>query len=487
MEPRSGRRRRRRPCGGSDGVDRISGLPDDLLLHILARLRCARAAVRAGALSRRWLGLWRRLPELYFRNMAPADLEATLAQVALPKLSLLHIDDDFHGRADFSAAVVASLLRTAARLDPVDFSLTAFMYRDWNIAVEMPCFVRAKSIALYVWNLSLEPPPPGGEFPVLERLSITRCQFDPIALISRCPRLRALKMHECFGPETIMLRSATIEELDVHERCVKFVRIIDINAPALKKFTFDSPLYPDFNISLSAPMVESLSWECAFGYGELAVAIDGMWCLRKVKLCTGESSRVLQLHIRRAVFDEAQAYQRNLQGMFPFPNFSALELYLETQGHVYGATVFNLLRIYNVIHKLKIVIGHRKNTDQACLPNCDCAQPQNWRSQNISLMVLEEVEIENFRGGDCEVDFLKLVFRCASLKKVMMKLDSKPNRRGCKATYNIFKANPSVKSYVFEKCVKRNRVALAPVADVAVADHGMLLICAGVIFPTRSN
>ncbi|KAL6841939.1 hypothetical protein ACP4OV_028451 [Aristida adscensionis] len=87
---------RRRPCGGSDGVDRISGLPDDLLLHTLARLRCARAAVRAAVLSRRWLGLWRRLPELYLRNVAPATLEATLAQVALPKLSLLHVDDFFY-------------------------------------------------------------------------------------------------------------------------------------------------------------------------------------------------------------------------------------------------------------------------------------------------------------------------------------------------------------------------------------------------------
>ncbi|KAL6841937.1 hypothetical protein ACP4OV_028449 [Aristida adscensionis] len=118
-----------------------------------------------------------------------------------------------------------------------------------------------------------------------------------------------------------------------------------------------------------------------------------------------------------------------------------------------GGMVFNLLRIYNVIQKLKLVIGYSffENIGQACLPNCDCVQPQNWRSRNISLMFLEEVGIENFMGSDREVDFLKLLFRCAPLKLVIIKLDSKPNRRGCKATYNIFKANPSVECYVYHK------------------------------------
>ncbi|KAL6841936.1 hypothetical protein ACP4OV_028448 [Aristida adscensionis] len=251
------------PCGdgAGEGVDLLSGLPDDLLLHILARLRCVRAAVRTGALSRRWLGLWRRLPELYFRNIVPPALEATLAQVALPKLSFLHVDISFY-YARPSAAVVASLLRAAARLDPVDFSLRASMDGDApNTAIEMPRFVRATSIEMDVVNLSLTPPPPGVEFPVLERLSIARSDFEANALVSRCPRLRALEMRQCFSHETIMLRSATIEELDVHGGWGReFIRIIDINAPALKKFTFNAYLDPDFSMSLLAPMVENHWW-----------------------------------------------------------------------------------------------------------------------------------------------------------------------------------------------------------------------------------
>jgi len=108
-----------RRCGGGgdgDGVDRISGLNDDLLIQVLVRLRSAAAAARTSVLSRRWRGLWRHLPELSFRRVAPDALQVALAQVAIPKLNLLHIDYPFH-RSRLSAEAVASLLRPAARLE----------------------------------------------------------------------------------------------------------------------------------------------------------------------------------------------------------------------------------------------------------------------------------------------------------------------------------------------------------------------------------
>ncbi|KAM0921353.1 hypothetical protein ACQ4PT_006930 [Festuca glaucescens] len=90
MELRSGRRLRslptprprcsRRPPGfpDGDGSDRISALPDEMLLEILVRLRCARAAAHTSGLSRRWRGLWKQLLELSFRDMSDDTIGAAL-------------------------------------------------------------------------------------------------------------------------------------------------------------------------------------------------------------------------------------------------------------------------------------------------------------------------------------------------------------------------------------------------------------------------
>ncbi|CAN6291333.1 unnamed protein product [Urochloa humidicola] len=47
-------------------VDLLSGLCDDVLVHILGLTKHAKDIVLTGALSRRWRGLWRRAPALHF-------------------------------------------------------------------------------------------------------------------------------------------------------------------------------------------------------------------------------------------------------------------------------------------------------------------------------------------------------------------------------------------------------------------------------------
>jgi hypothetical protein len=65
---------------------------------------------------------------------------------------------------------------------------------------------------------------------------------------------------------------------------------------------------------------------------------------------------------------------------------------------------------------------------------------------------LEEVEIDGIKGADHELDFLKLLLRCASvLTRMTVRLSKKftLTKDACQKVYNIFKAYSSVECYVY--------------------------------------
>uniref|UniRef100_A0ACD5XN24 Uncharacterized protein n=1 Tax=Avena sativa TaxID=4498 RepID=A0ACD5XN24_AVESA len=425
MELRSGRRLssqsmrgaprlpRPRHCPDSGGEDGISALPDDILLQILVRLRCARAAALTSSLSRRWLGLWRHLFELSFREIPLDAIDAALQQVACPALSRLEIQIPIEHRID-DAARVSALLQAAAQFAPADLVFDVWGdCKDREIPIEIPCFQRAASIKLSIANLYLTLPAGRVEFPVLEKLCLARCRLDDMNMVElisrRCPHLR----------------------------------VLEFRLKAILGSTH-------FSVLFSAPMVEDLSWSCLFHHHN--IGISEIWCVRSLDIRTEESAYVLALQIafmHEDFFLDGDMFQR----IGPLPEFSVLEVHLGSYGHVFGAIMLDLLGTCSTIRRLMVNMQSSPRT-QACPPDCLCDESPNWRSQTIPLMSLQEIKIKGFNGTDHEVDFLKLLFRCATLmKRMTVRISSKlfPGDIGYKEMCNIFEANPSVQCSVYRR------------------------------------
>ncbi|KAL6639314.1 hypothetical protein ACP70R_023044 [Stipagrostis hirtigluma subsp. patula] len=422
--------------------DRISALPDDLLLRVLARLRCARAAAHTGLLARRWRGLWARLPELTFHRIAADPLDAALAGVARPAPSLLDVDVFYHHTLEL--ARVSSLLRAAAALAPVELVFNA--YAGWAAQpCELPCFEFTTSITLKVYWVRFTLPPAGG-FPALESLHLEDCDVDLNELLPRCPRLRKLWISICH---------------------FNSIRHIEIMAPALKKLYLDAHhgISNEFSLSLSVPALEDLTWKCecrALSCNRFGV----VWRLWKMELSTcpqpwepTQLAHALSLNLETDVLsgDGTMSFEQDIS-RFLISDFSILELALAPRGHVYGAIVLHLLGLRTSIQRLVVKLDRYLMGEICRSRNCRCDKPNNWRTQSISLTGLKEVEIQGFKGEDHEVDLLKVLLRCAAvLERVTVRFSGKvsPSDSACMEIQSILKPYPYVECSIYRKLGSR--------------------------------
>ena len=117
-------RRSRRVCHRADVVDRISALPDDLLLRVLSCLGCASAAANMSQFSHRWRPLWTHLPRHNIHDISPGQLEMALARVTHPAGSI-KISMPMHHR--LLPAHISSLLSAIARLEPAKLDICMWL------------------------------------------------------------------------------------------------------------------------------------------------------------------------------------------------------------------------------------------------------------------------------------------------------------------------------------------------------------------------
>ncbi|RCV44457.1 hypothetical protein SETIT_9G375300v2 [Setaria italica] len=200
------------PRAGDDvhGADLISGLSDDLLLHVL-RLPARRERLR------RWRHLWKRVPALRFasgEDVAPEDVRRFNAIVG----AVLARTACWPGRA-----LVATWLRLAAAHVAGTFALVVPPPPPGRqLLSELPTIMGAAAVRLSLGHATL-PLPALAAFRDLAVLSLASVALAPGqgghlgALLSSpcCPRLRRLSLEFLTGMPELRLEAAALEVLEL--------------------------------------------------------------------------------------------------------------------------------------------------------------------------------------------------------------------------------------------------------------------------------
>ncbi|XP_021309260.1 uncharacterized protein LOC8080691 [Sorghum bicolor] len=365
-----------------------------------------------------------------------------------------------------STCTCSSLLGAAAALAPAEI----VVHVTGGILggpLELPCFDRTVSIKLDLYFVRFTLPPAGG-FLALESLHLENGCIDLSDLLPRCPRLRKLLI-PFWNSQSIVVRSPSLEEFSVHANFN--IAQLEIVAPALKRLYMDAyrGIHDDCNVVFAAPAVKDLTWKCeckaltymfgviwrmwslTFEYTQLDNNIDSQ------SVCLQSQHRpfvgVLSLSLETNVLpgDVSKTFEQEIY-RFQVTDCSVLELDLIQQGHVYGTIVLHLLGLCTSIQRLKVTLDEFLRED-SCYANCWCDQPNNWRSQSISLIDLKEVEIYRFRGQDHEVDLLKVLLRCATvLERVTLGFSRKVSSSdsACMKIVGILEDYPSVKCNFYQ-------------------------------------
>ncbi|RLN33795.1 hypothetical protein C2845_PM03G07160 [Panicum miliaceum] len=293
-------RRSARLCCGRDpgGADRISALHDDLLLQILAPLGSTHTAARTDLLSRRWRGLWTRLPELVIRGVTPRSLHAALARLVAafefdPRARPQLLDVCARWHCSFSLAQIASLFRAAARLQPEHLAVFVAVKATapFPVTVMLPRLVGTRSLTLDVRGVNLVTPLEG-DMPDLESLLLLSYDAVLATLLHRCSALRSLSI-SYFRFDSITIDLPLLEEL-VLSATTELRRVVII-APRLKKLAIEARagVADDYSsLFYMGPEVEDLSWQCTNRASR--VRFGDIWSLRNVTIKNSEPQGQLQ-------------------------------------------------------------------------------------------------------------------------------------------------------------------------------------------------
>ncbi|TVU40508.1 hypothetical protein EJB05_13975, partial [Eragrostis curvula] len=333
--------------------------------------------------------------------------------------------------------------------------------------VELPCFEKATYITLRLGHLGLAVPP-AGVFARLISLNLSGVRFDgPCELgdaVSSpwCPCLEWLTICNTRGLDSLTVDSKSLVRMRLST--VVGLRRLVVVAPALIRLTVASCFVhasssePVANIA--APRLRFLEWSDA--YHPSFVQFGNIARLRRLGniqflvygddfVCNRASLRLLQrfkvvecLMITLLYPPEIGDYQYLMDDMTVLPEFTILHLVLNANGHAFGASSFHVLRMCTSIRRMILEFSTRRNfkaptacSCHALFAGCICDQPLNWKTEELLLNRLQEIEIQELQGSKYEFAFVNWA---TTLKQVTITFSCRITERKIKEVIQMFQS-----------------------------------------------
>ncbi|CAL5078616.1 unnamed protein product [Urochloa decumbens] len=397
-----------------DHCDRISSLPDDILVTILHKLD-TKTAISTSLLSRRWKYLWTLLQSVHFSEVSlPSNYywlchgpwqkeylnankgnhfiqslrsfaEIKRGGTTLRKLSLV-----FSGSAECTDAVnsvIASAVeRSVMDIDVAIVGHTKYEFPSWLFTGDT-C---PSLITLCLNRCKLSVPINFRGFSSLTKLVLVTMHMnlrETQVLLRNCTNLQSLHLIDMSDIRVLQLPK--LEELVWHwtPPCGAF----KIDTPALRMLDYCGEILPASTFQ-SLPCLQHVSLQYVYG--------DHPDChAQKLRTISTRFPHVKSLHLR---FQVPKFVRLGTPAIFSKLRVLTLSINTKPSDDLFWMTMFVVAAPY--------LVTLQTNVRYLSLESCNGVV---WDDSNFEHNSLKEVEMYNFKGRDNEIDFTRLLLRRA--------------------------------------------------------------------------
>ncbi|GJU88447.1 F-box/LRR-repeat protein 25-like protein [Tanacetum coccineum] len=240
--------------------DRISSLPDCLILEILSRLPDTKHAIRTGAISKRWQHLWPQVLNLLFlydnknnyndykyHKDFLSFVDKTLTHCRQLNLNKFKLITRYNNRFE---SQVTGWIRYAINRNVQDLDLQLWQDSGRKAYVlDDSFFITSCFTHLNLWGC-ISKPPGAIRWKNLSSLSISKAKLDEDLIqniLSGSPLLETLTLEHCYGFKLIDITSKSVRKLLIlgynnPEDAGCRAEIVEINASYIRSLTIQGDI-----------------------------------------------------------------------------------------------------------------------------------------------------------------------------------------------------------------------------------------------------